>query len=143
MDTTLGHCDGTTGWQIRSGHRGDLDPSGVKFVAQGFAGKNMVQEVKNEGGIEGAIYFDAKTTPAQRGAVMKILGDQMKGFFRKVRNRVGDQEAASGHGARPSRPLSRRQSYCSPVRILVPVSPPRDLLPNVALQVLEHLIQSG
>src|SRR5262249_26591611 len=84
MDTTLGHCDGTTGWRIKSGHYGDLDLSGVKFVIQAFIGKNMALEVKNQGGVEGAVYFDAGTTPAQREAVMKIMGERMKGFFRKM-----------------------------------------------------------
>jgi hypothetical protein len=84
MDTTLGHCDGTTGWRINSGHYGDLDLSGVKFVLQAFIGKNMVREVKEQGGVEAAVYFDAKTTPAQREAVMKIMGEQMKGFIRKM-----------------------------------------------------------
>jgi hypothetical protein len=84
MDTTLGHCDGTTGWRIKAGHYGDLDLAGVKFVIQAFIGKNMALEVKNQGGVEGAVYFDSSATPAQREAVMKIMGEQMKGFFRKI-----------------------------------------------------------
>lgn len=84
MDTSLGHCDGTTAWRVTSGHYGDVDLSGVKFVVQAFIGKNMAQEVKNKGGVEGAIYFDAAATPVQRDAVTKIMGEQMKGFFRKI-----------------------------------------------------------
>jgi hypothetical protein len=83
FDTTLGHCDGTTGWRINSGHYGDVDLAGVTYVVQAFIGKNMVSDIKT-GGVEGAAYFDAKSTPQQRDAVMKIMSEQLKGFFRKM-----------------------------------------------------------
>ncbi|MES4793376.1 MAG: hypothetical protein C4321_10745, partial [Chloroflexota bacterium] len=62
MDASLGHCDGTTGWRINSGHYGDVDLSGVTFVFQAFIGKNMVRKSRRR-----AAWKEPSTsTPAPR-----------------------------------------------------------------------------
>jgi hypothetical protein len=66
-----GNCRAAVGMRIDEGHFGDVRLDGLKFVGM-FAWPKAI----HEGHGEGQAVIDERATPAQREAVLKILGGQ-------------------------------------------------------------------
>lgn len=65
---THGGCDAADFAYIKSGRYGDVDMSGFKAVVIG----DLID--KDASKVEGTVYFDEKTTPAQQNAFTEMLG---------------------------------------------------------------------
>src|SRR5438105_9765777 len=62
-----GSCDAAEFTFIRRGHYGNVDMSGFKAVVAG----DLID--KDMGKVHGTVYFDEKTTPAQRDAYKEMV----------------------------------------------------------------------
>lgn len=65
---THGACDAADFTYIKQGHYGDVNMSGLKVVVIG----DLINADASK--VQGTVYFDEKSTPAQRAAFQEMLG---------------------------------------------------------------------
>ncbi|HEY3283050.1 MAG TPA: DUF1326 domain-containing protein [Armatimonadota bacterium] len=114
-DTTYGHCEGALGYHVTEGSYGSVPLAGVNVVAVSWFGKNMREAM---GKMPGRLYFDSRTSPAQRRAIEAIFAQSFKGMIGKLYPSKAVPMVVTSHGD--------YDSYSSPALTIdiVPISAP-------------------